>query len=509
MTCRAGRVLRLPERGPFSLVGDVVFAATGQFYERWKWRAASSSRWACTTPATAWKASLSRRARCRTCAAAAAGAADAQTLLPVALAAGVNASISDMAQYLIAQTGHRPTCCRHRCWPPACAPDRDARRTARCAWRRTRLSSAGYALGWRVFDHAGHDLVFHGGAVQAIAARWPCCRHRDLGIAILWNSESALPSGLLPTIIDSALGLAGGQWLDEEVVAPEPTIDANRPATPRASMLRRRAHLRNKPAGSSKVRLPGRTALRIRNRDPSQAQPAARRAQRALAVPRHKKPLPPGQQEGQLRCSDCLAGCPGQCVGHHRAGIAGMATGLAFFAAFLAAGFFAAFLAAGFFAALLGGGLFATFLAAGFFRDLLGSLLQQARPSSQPFLAAGFFATFFTAFWRPASSWQPSSQPSSRRASSRPSPPSGSRLLRSLLYSFLTAVVWLLVNGYIGKAQFQKTPRVSDRRIDRRRARRTGPDGLACDPSQCRPRRPALNKNPRRWTQQVSTMGAS
>ncbi len=43
---------------------------------------------------------------------------------------------------------------------------------------------------------------------------------KDLGIAILWNSESALPSGLLPTVLDAALGLNGGQWLDDNITLP-------------------------------------------------------------------------------------------------------------------------------------------------------------------------------------------------------------------------------------------------------------------------------------------------
>jgi beta-lactamase class C len=36
---------------------------------------------------------------------------------------------------------------------------------------------------------------------------------RDLGIVVLWNSTSGVPSGLMPTILDSALGLRG-DWLD-------------------------------------------------------------------------------------------------------------------------------------------------------------------------------------------------------------------------------------------------------------------------------------------------------
>ena len=78
-----------------------------------------------------------------------------------------------------------------------------------------------------MFDYAGHDVVFHGGAVQGYRGAMALLPDRDLGIAILWNSESALPSGLLPTIIDSALGLSGGQWLDEEVAAPDTTLYAS------------------------------------------------------------------------------------------------------------------------------------------------------------------------------------------------------------------------------------------------------------------------------------------
>jgi beta-lactamase class C len=97
------------------------------------------------------------------------------------------------------------------------------------SWRRSRLTSAGYALGWRAYNYAGHDLVFHGGAVQGYRGAMALLPDRDLGVAILWNSESALPTGLLPTILDRALGIQGGKWLDEDVAAPDPTLYAERP----------------------------------------------------------------------------------------------------------------------------------------------------------------------------------------------------------------------------------------------------------------------------------------
>lgn len=130
-------------------------------------------------------------------------------------AAGVNASISDMAQWLLAQSGHRPDVLPQALLATLHAPVVTTPTELRgSAWRRERLNAAGYGLGWRVYDYAGHRVVFHGGAVQGYRGAVALMPERDLGIAILWNSESSLPTGLLPTILDSAIGLPYHAWLD-------------------------------------------------------------------------------------------------------------------------------------------------------------------------------------------------------------------------------------------------------------------------------------------------------
>ena len=65
----------------------------------------------------------------------------------------------------------------------------------------------------RVYDYAGHRVAYHGGAVQGYRGAIALVPDRDLGVVILWNSTSGVPSGLMPTILDSALGLHG-DWLD-------------------------------------------------------------------------------------------------------------------------------------------------------------------------------------------------------------------------------------------------------------------------------------------------------
>lgn len=60
----------------------------------------------------------------------------------------------------------------------------------------------------------------------------------DLGIVMLWNGESALPTGLLPTMIDRALGIPSEMtaWLDPKIntnvmYATQPRQDGNTPGS--------------------------------------------------------------------------------------------------------------------------------------------------------------------------------------------------------------------------------------------------------------------------------------
>ncbi|WP_460714345.1 serine hydrolase domain-containing protein [Lysobacter terrae] len=159
-------------------------------------------------------------------------------------AAGVNASASDMAQWLLAHTGHRPDVLSapllatlHQ---PLVTTPTELRGSS---WRRERLNAASYALGWRVYDYAGNNLVFHGGAVQGYRGVVALLPDRDLGIAILWNSESSLPTGMLPTMLDRAIGLSDRPWLDIEF--DEPTLfagnNADKPADATAAPVRNEA----------------------------------------------------------------------------------------------------------------------------------------------------------------------------------------------------------------------------------------------------------------------------
>lgn len=139
----------------------------------------------------------------------------------VAPAAGINASIHDMAQWLIAQMGGRPDVLSPALLATLHAPmvstERELRSTA---WRRSRLNEAHYALGWRVFDYAGATLVFHAGAVQGYRGMIAFLPAQRFGVVMLWNSDSALPAGLMPMLFDRYLGLPDANWADLAEPAP-------------------------------------------------------------------------------------------------------------------------------------------------------------------------------------------------------------------------------------------------------------------------------------------------
>ena len=217
MTCQPGDCYSY-QNVAFSLVGDVVFATSGQFFSEAVSRRLfkplgmhdasygldgiqNSPRWAKphVRARGGWTSLMPK-----------------PTYYRVAPAAGVNASISDMAQWLIAHMGYRPAVLPAPLLSTLHSPivgTPGEMRGGQRSWRRQRLNAAGYGLGWRVYDYSGHRMVFHGGAVQGYRGAMAILPERDLGVVILWNSGSSLPSGLMPTILDRAIGLSDQRWL--------------------------------------------------------------------------------------------------------------------------------------------------------------------------------------------------------------------------------------------------------------------------------------------------------
>jgi len=201
----------------FSLVGDMVFATTGEFYSfqvekrlfaplgmdtatYGREGLEGSGNWA--------RPHIRVQNRLQPVTAK-------ETYYRVAPAAGVNASPRDLGQWLLAQMGGFPDALPRELLDELHAPIVETPGEIRgTGWRRQRLNAAAYGLGWRIMDYAGERLVFHAGAVQGYRAMLGFLPDHGFGFAVVWNSEAGQPAGLLPVALDRFLGLPEVDWLE-------------------------------------------------------------------------------------------------------------------------------------------------------------------------------------------------------------------------------------------------------------------------------------------------------
>lgn len=216
MTCPVGDCFGY-QNVAFSLVGDMVFAATGDFYafqvgrrllEPLGMHTATYGREALEASGNWARPHVQRRG-------VMAVVSPKDTYYRVAPAAGINASANDIGQWLIAQLGGRPDVLPMDLLAELHTPVVETPHEIRGnGWRRQRLRSASYGLGWRIMDYAGERLIFHAGAVQGYRAMLGFLPDHGFGFAVLWNSETGVPAGLLPVALDRFLGLPNVDWLE-------------------------------------------------------------------------------------------------------------------------------------------------------------------------------------------------------------------------------------------------------------------------------------------------------
>lgn len=108
-------------------------------------------------------------------------------LLP---AAGVNASITDISKWLIANMGYRPDVISPRVIEDVTTPGvRTTKELRRREWK-AYLDDAHYGKGWRVYDFQGHPLIYHAGWVAGYVTEVAYSPELNVGMAMLLNGES-------------------------------------------------------------------------------------------------------------------------------------------------------------------------------------------------------------------------------------------------------------------------------------------------------------------------------
>jgi len=117
-------------------------------------------------------------------------------------AAGVNASISDMGNWLLALLGYKPewmsdSVLNNISTPVIYTP---------LKWQYTRywkpFRERYYSLGWRIYNYQGRQIIYHGGYIRGYRAEIAFCPSEDVGIAFMQNSPNNLASRCVPTFMD-------------------------------------------------------------------------------------------------------------------------------------------------------------------------------------------------------------------------------------------------------------------------------------------------------------------
>ena len=109
----------------------------------------------------------------------------------VAPAAGVNASVQDMAKWLMAQLGAYPEVISPEMVNLLVQPRvRTPRDLYRKEWKRI-LTDAHYGLGWRVYQLGDQRIAYHSGWVSGYRADVAWSATHDIGVVVLMNVEGS------------------------------------------------------------------------------------------------------------------------------------------------------------------------------------------------------------------------------------------------------------------------------------------------------------------------------
>lgn len=184
----------------YSLVGEVIRSATQKSYEGWmiekvfgplKMKNASIDYFSIMTNGNIAKPHVMRHRQW-------VPTKINNTYYNVAPAGGINASISDMANWMIALLGNRPDVIAPATLAQLFSPAVKAPSKNRNYGRLHRLSDSYYGLGWRILHYPDDTLIYHGGYVNGYRSEVAVNKKYNIAICILANAPGDLADNGIP-----------------------------------------------------------------------------------------------------------------------------------------------------------------------------------------------------------------------------------------------------------------------------------------------------------------------
>ena len=119
-----------------------------------------------------------------------------------AAAGGVNASASDMGKWLELLLGHKRDIVGDSTLDEVFHPVIKTGRERRIFPGWISRDEASYALGWRVLEHGGDTIIYHGGYVNGYKGEIAFNRRDGIGICVLFNANSELSGKCIPAFFE-------------------------------------------------------------------------------------------------------------------------------------------------------------------------------------------------------------------------------------------------------------------------------------------------------------------
>ncbi len=117
-------------------------------------------------------------------------------------AAGVNASISDMSQFLLTLLDNQSSVIDDDVRELIFTPQVQSPLSRKYFRRWDRVDSKHYSVGWRIVGYKGRKVAYHGGYVLGYRAEVALCEKEEIGIAFLSNSPNTIGSKTIPTFLN-------------------------------------------------------------------------------------------------------------------------------------------------------------------------------------------------------------------------------------------------------------------------------------------------------------------
>ena len=134
-------------------------------------------------------------------------------------AAAINSNVAEMAQWIRLQLGRgkyngkqffSPAVAREMWSPQTIIPISEGAEK----FNPTRHFNT-YGLGWFLSDYQGRKVVSHGGGLDGMISQVAMMPEENLGVVVLSNSETPLPSIMVNKIFDTFLGVPQRDWSAE------------------------------------------------------------------------------------------------------------------------------------------------------------------------------------------------------------------------------------------------------------------------------------------------------